>query len=268
MTGELITVDVSEGVAEIFLNRGDTHNSLNLEMFHAIADCGEALKHNADIRVAILSGKGPSFCSGLDLSLTKSLAEKGVEGKKIIEELLQHDDSIANLAQNVCYVWQTLPFPVVAAVHGVAFGGGFQIAMGCDIRIASRDAKFSIMESRWGLIPDMAITQTIPNVLRKDQALELALTARIFDSVEAERIGVVTSVAEDALGSARGLAGVIAMKSPDAVRACKRLFNEGWNCGPREGFKLEAQLQRTLLGSVNQREAALAGLEKRPAQFK
>jgi len=114
----------------------------------------------------------------------------------------------------------------------------------------------------------MAITQTIPNVLRKDQALELALTARIFDSTEAEKIGVITSVSEDHLGVARDLAATIAAKSPDATMACKRLFNEGWNSGPEEGFKLEAQLQRTLLGSRNQREAASAIFEKRPAKFR
>jgi len=268
MCAELVTVDVTDGIAEIFFNRGDTHNSLNLEMFHAIADCGDALRENRDIRVAILSGNGPSFCSGLDLRLAKSLSEMGSEGKAAVEELILPSGSIANLAQKVCWLWQELPFPVIGALHGVVFGGGFQIAMGCDIRIADRETKFSIMESRWGLIPDMAITQTIPNVLRKDQAFELALTARIFDSAEAERIGVITSISKNALDSARELATEVRLKSPDAVRACKRLFNEGWNSSPRDGFKLEAELQRKLIGSYNQREAALSGLEKRPANFR
>jgi enoyl-CoA hydratase/carnithine racemase len=268
MTKELVTLEVSNGVAEIVLNRADSHNSLSLEMFHAIADCGESLKNHEDIRVAILYGDGPSFCSGLDLNIAKALAEMGSEGREVADELIEHRGAIINLAQKVCWVWQELPFPVIAALHGVVFGGGFQIAMGCDVRIAGRETKFSIMESRWGLIPDMAITQTIPNVLRKDQALELALTARIFDSTEAEKIGVITRVAEDHLGSARDLASAIVAKSPDATKACKRLFNEGWNSDPEEGFKLEAHLQKTLLGSWNQKEAALAAFEKRPAEFR
>ena len=268
MTKGLVTVEVLNGVAEIAFNRADSHNSLSLEMFHAIADCGDSLQKNEDIRAVILYGEGPSFCSGLDLNIAKALAEMGVEGREIADELIEHRGAIANLAQKVCWVWQELPFPVIGALHGVVFGGGFQIAMGCDIRIADPETKFSIMESRWGLIPDMAITQTVPKVLRKDQALELALTARIFDSTEAEKIGVITSVSEDHLGTARHLASAIAAKSPDATKACKRLFNEGWNSNPEEGFKLEAQLQRTLLGSRNQREAALAAFEKRPAQFR
>ncbi len=268
MNKELVTLEVSNGVAEIVFNRPDSHNSLSLEMFHAIADCGESLRQNQNIRVAILSGKGPSFCSGLDLNIAKTLAEMGPEGREVADELIEHRGSITNLAQKVCWVWQELPFPVIGALHGVVFGGGFQLAMGCDIRIADPGTKFSIMESRWGLIPDMAITQTIPNVLRKDQALELALTARIFDSIEAEKIGVVTRVTEDYLRAARDLAEEIVTKSPDSIKACKRLFKEGWHSDPQQGFKLEAQLQRMLLGSWNQREAALAAFEKRPAEFK
>jgi enoyl-CoA hydratase/carnithine racemase len=268
MTKELVTLEVSNGVAEIVFNRADSHNSLSLEMFHAIANCGESLQKNKNIRVAILTGKGPSFCSGLDLDIAKTLAEMGSEGREVADELVEHRGAIANLAQKVCWVWQELPFPVIGALHGVVFGGGFQIAMGCDIRIADPKTKFSIMESRWGLIPDMAITQTIPSVLRKDQAFELALTARIFDSGEAEKIGVVTKVSEDHLGAARDLARTIAAKSPDATKACKRLFNEGWNSSPEEGFKLEAELQRNLLGSWNQKEAALAVFEKRLAEFR
>jgi enoyl-CoA hydratase/carnithine racemase len=267
MTQELVSLEVSNGVAEIVFNRAESHNSLSLEMFHAIAECGESLQKNENIRVAILSGKGPSFCSGLDLNIAKALAEMGL-GCEVASELLEHRGAIANLAQKVCWVWQELPFPVIGALHGVVFGGGFQIAMGCDVRIADPETKFSIMESRWGLIPDMAITQTIPNILRKDQALELALTARIFDSTEAEKIGVVTKVSKDHLGAARDLAATIAEKSPDATKACKRLFNEGWDSGPEEGFRLEAELQSALLGSDNQKEAALAVFEKRPAEFR
>ncbi|MFL2583893.1 MAG: enoyl-CoA hydratase-related protein [Gammaproteobacteria bacterium] len=150
MTKGLVTVEVLNGVAEIAFNRADSHNSLSLEMFHAIADCGDSLQKNEDIRAVILYGEGPSFCSGLDLNIAKALAEMGVEGREIADELIEHRGAIANLAQKVCWVWQELPFPVIGALHGVVFGGGFQIAMGCDIRIADPETKFSIMESRWG----------------------------------------------------------------------------------------------------------------------
>jgi enoyl-CoA hydratase/carnithine racemase len=160
-----------------------------------------------------------------------------------------------------------VPVPVIAAIHGVCYGGGLQIALGADIRIATPDARLSVMEIKWGLIPDMSITQTLPRLVGIDVAKELTYTGRVFSGDEAASLGVVTRVAEDPLAEAMSLAREIASKSPDAVRAAKRLFDESWNADPAESLALEASLQRTLIGSPNQIAAVTAGFTKEPAAF-
>ncbi len=186
----------------------------------------------------------------------------------MIEELIGDAGQTENLAQRAAMIWQRVDVPVIAAIDGAVFGGGFQIAMGCDFRIASPNAQFSIMEFHYGLIPDMGITQNFPGVLRKDQALELALTSRQFDSVEAARLGVVTRVEKDFLGNSRALAAEISSHSPDAIKGCKKLFNHAWKSSSEEGLAFEALIQRKPLGGMNQREAVLSAMEKRPGIFK
>jgi enoyl-CoA hydratase/carnithine racemase len=157
--------------------------------------------------------------------------------------------------------------PVIAAVHGNCFGGGLQIALGADIRIAAPDARLSVMEMRWGLIPDMAITRTLPRLVGIDVAKELTYTGQVISGAEARELGIVTRVADEPLAAARALAADIANRSPDAVRAAKRLFDSSWNAPAEETLALEAELQLGLLGSPNQLAAAAAGLAKRPAEF-
>jgi len=157
--------------------------------------------------------------------------------------------------------------PVIAAVHGTCFGAGLQIVLGADVRIAAPDARLSVMESKWGLVPDMAITSTLPRLLPIDLAKELTYTARIVSGAEAAELGLVTRVAADPLAAARGLAAEIAGRSPDAVRAAKRLYNEAWHAPVEDGLLLEAQLQRGLIGSPNQLAAVRAGMSKQPAHF-
>lgn len=158
--------------------------------------------------------------------------------------------------------------PVIAAVHGVAYGGGAQIALGADIRFAAPDAKISVMEIKWGLIPDMSLTQTLRDVVPLDVAKELAFSGRILSGVEAAELGLVTHVADDPLAAAMSLAGEIAQKSPDAVRANKKLFEESWHADARTGLELESSLQTQLIGSPNQVEAVMANFEKRAPEFK
>jgi enoyl-CoA hydratase/carnithine racemase len=157
--------------------------------------------------------------------------------------------------------------PVIAAVHGNCLGGGLQIALGADIRIATPDARLSVMEVKWGLVPDMSITQTLPRLVGIDVAKELTFTGRIFDGEEALRLGVVTRLSEDPLAEARQLADEIVARSPDAVRGAKRLFERSWNAAAQEGLALEAETQRGLIGSANQIAAVTAGLTKQPPQF-
>jgi enoyl-CoA hydratase/carnithine racemase len=267
MSSGLVVTKIKNGVAEVCLNRPEKHNSLTLGMFHAIAHAGMKLQEDGGIRVAILHGAGPSFCSGLDFTLMSKILEGGEDGEAVVKALISDTSQTENLVQRVAMVWQRADFPVIAAVDGAAFGGGFQIMMGCDLRIASPNAQFSIMEAHYGLIPDMGITQTLPGVLRKDQALELVLTARQFGSAEAARLGVITRIEKDSLDSSRTLANDIASRSPDAIKGCKRLFNDSWRSPRKEGLVLEATIQKMLLGSVNQREAVASAMEKRPAIF-
>ena len=173
----------------------------------------------------------------------------------------------ANLAQRVSYGWQTLPAPVICAVHGNCIGGGAQIALGADVRIVAPDARLSIREAHWGLIPDMGITRSLPRLVRFDVAKELVLTARMLDGAEAARIGLATRVSDDPLEDARALAAEIAARSPDATRRGKALLERGWNLPAAESLALEEELQRELLGTENQMRAVAAGLGGDAAEF-
>ena len=186
----------------------------------------------------------------------------------VCSSLLQQDDRPENRAQRPALVWKRLPVPVIAAIHGVAYGGGCQIALGADIRFAAPDAKMSIMEIKWGLIPDMSITQTLRDVLPLDLAKELTFTGRVLSGAEASQLGLVTHVVEDPLAAALELAREIAGKSPHAVRAGKKLFEESWHADARTGLELEAALQTGLIGSPNQVEAIKANFENRKPDFR
>ena len=173
----------------------------------------------------------------------------------------------ANFAQEVAHIWTELPVPVIAAVHGVCFGGGLQIALGADIRIVTPDARLSVMEIKWGLVPDMGGTQTLRHLVRLDVAKELAFTGRIVSGEEACSLGLATRTAQEPLAAALELAKTIVGKSPDAIRACKRLFNQTVRMDLAEGFKLETDLQLGLLGTLNQIEAVMSNMEKRGPRY-
>ncbi|MEX2479582.1 MAG: crotonase/enoyl-CoA hydratase family protein [Gammaproteobacteria bacterium] len=263
----LLTLRKADGVADVRFNRPDKHNALSLEMFTAIGDMLAQIADDAEIRVVVLSGSGESFCAGLDLELLRAMLAGGEAAQSVLAALLRRDSGPDNLAQRVAYGWKALPVPVIGAIHGVAWGGGLQIALGCDMRIAAPTARLSIMEARYGLVPDMSLTQTLPELVGRDVALELSLSARIFDAVEAHALGLVTRLADDPLAAAQALAGTIAERSPHAVRAVKRLINEAWRADARHGLALEEALQLPLIGSPNQIEAVRASLEQRAPRF-
>jgi enoyl-CoA hydratase/carnithine racemase len=248
-------------VAHVLLNRPDKRNGLDVQMFRELAAAGTALAADNTIRAVILSGAGKGFSAGLDWMSFMSSPETG-------PELLERKSGeVANLAQKVAWVWQEVPVPVIAAVHGFAFGGGLQIALGADLVYAARDAELCVMEVRYGLVPDMGITQTLMKRVRVDVAKELVFTARRFSADEALALGVVTRVADDPLEAAQQTAKEIASQSPHAVRAAKRLINEASSIGPKESLALETALQIPLLGSPNQMEAAQAVFMKRDPKF-
>ncbi len=256
-----VAIAVADHVAEVRLTRPDKHNALDAAMFQGIVGAIEQVAATPGVRAVVLHGEGPSFCSGLDIA---SLMSGPISPGDLVA---REGDELANIAQRVAYGWTRLPVPVIAAVHGVCFGGGLQIALGADIRIAAPDAKLSVMEIRWGLIPDMAITQTLPGLVRTDVARELIYTGRRVSGEEAAQIGLVTRVADDPLAAARELAADIAGRSPDAIRAGKRLVNDAWPGDAREALLLETELQVALLGSPNQLAAVTAGLARQPAEF-
>jgi enoyl-CoA hydratase/carnithine racemase len=256
-----VRIELNDHVAVVTLVRVEKHNALDLPMFEAIAAAAERLSSEPEVRAIVLHGEGPSFCSGLDIA---SLMSNDLGADGLHEEL---SGEVPNRFQRVAYDWIRCPVPVIAAIHGSCLGGGLQIALGADIRIAAPDARLSVMEVSWGLIPDMSLTQTLPRLVGIDVAKELTFTGRVIDGSEAQALGVVTRVAPDPFASARELAAEIAGKSPDAVRAAKRLLNAAASASAEEALALEAELQRRLIGSPNQLAAVTARLSKQPAEF-
>ncbi len=262
---ELVTIEISEGIADVRLNRPDKYNALSPQMFSAIIEAGEQLAADDSLRAVVLSGNGRGFCAGLDMGSFQGMSDR--KGDQSASSLQSFDNGPANNAQRPAYVWKRLPVPVIAAIHGVSYGGGLQIALGADIRIAAPDAKLSIMEIKWGLIPDMSITQTLRDLMPIDVAKELTFSGRILSGQEASELGLVTRVSENPFDAAMSLAGEIAGKSPDAIRFDKKLFEETWHADEATGLKLESKLQTTLIGTENQLEAIKANFEKRPPEF-
>jgi enoyl-CoA hydratase/carnithine racemase len=250
------------GVATVTMVRQDKHNALDQAMFEGLMNAAERLAGDSSVRVVVLHGEGKSFCSGLDIA--SFMTGKG--GTDVL--LARDDDRLANFAQRVTYDWSLVPAPVIAAIHGNCFGGGLQIALGADIRIAAPDAKLSIMEIKWGLVPDMGITQTLPRLVPIDVAKELTFSGRIVSGSEALDLGLVTRTAEDPLSAALSLADEISQKSPDAVRAAKRLYDEAWaSDDTAAALVLESQLQTGLIGKPNQIAAVVAGMSGEPPVF-
>src|ERR1700743_3012729 len=243
------------GVATVTMVRADKHNALDQAMFEGLMDAAGQLAHDASVRAVVLHGEGKSFCSGLDIASFMS----GQGGTGVL--LTRDGGRVANFAQRVTYDWSLVPAPVIAAIHGNCFGGGLQIALRGDILIAAPDAKLSIMKIKWGLVPDMGITQTLPRLLPIDVAKELTFTGRIVSGSEALALGLVTRNRDDPLASALALAEEIAQKSPDAIRAAKRLYAQTWASDDSAGaLKLESELQAGLIGKPNQIAAVVAGM--------
>ena len=256
---ERIRVERDGAVAVVWMTRADKRNGLDLPMFEALTATGRELATASGLRAVVLAGEGPAFCAGLDFAAFMS--NPGMAPK------LVKRDGVANLAQAVAWVWRELPVPVIAAIHGACFGGGLQIALGADIRIAHPEAELSVMEIRWGLVPDMGVTQTLLPLVRPDVAKELTFTGRRLSGSEAHALGLVTQVADDPIAAARTMATTIASKSPHAIRAAKALYDRAPALGPAEALALETELQLPLLGSKNQLEAVQANMQKRAPVF-
>lgn len=258
-----VTIDIENHIARVTLTRGDKMNALDTEMMEAIVAAGESLRDNAEVRVVVLSGEGPGFCAGLDTSNFTKFA-----GADPAEMLMPRTHEDCNLFQQVSMVWQRVPVPVIAALHGVALGGGLQLALGADIRIAHPETRLSIMEMKWGIVPDMGGMVLLPRLLRSDVMRKLIYTADQIGAEEAARIGLVTELSEDPLAAAMDLAGQLTLKSPSGLRAAKRLiaFAES---GADEAAVLieESREQVDLIGKPDQVEVIMANMQKRSPKF-
>lgn len=262
-----VTISIEDGIADVRMNRPEKLNALDPDMFFGLINAGRELAKDNSLRAVVLSGEGRAFCAGLDFMSFQALADAGQ--KDSVDSLFARaEDSPANNAQLPCYIWTMLPVPVIAAVHGEAFGGGLQIAMGADIRYVHPEARMSVLEIKWGLVPDMSGTQTLRHVLPLDVLKELTYTGRIVSGTEAKELGLATHVSETPFESAMELARVIASKSPDAIRADKKLLNKAVLSSLEEGLLYEEELQKTLIGKANQIESVMSNLEKRPANYK
>lgn len=265
MTEIVIVAKEAAHVAHVQLNRPEKKNALSLEMFETLPMTAQQIADDRDTRAIVLSGRGGDFCAGLDLSMFQHFAPRIAQ---IREQLLNPPDGqAANFFQKPVTCWQDAPQPVVAAIDGVCFGGGMQIALAADFRIAAPEARFSIMETRWGLIPDMGITRSLPKLMRADQAKELIMTARVLDAKEALALGLITRVADDPVSAALDLAVSLAARSPEAIQASKRLVDDGWTGSAETTLALEARLQAPIIGGINQIEAVTAGMQKRDPDF-
>jgi len=275
-----VTISVVDGIADVKMNRADKRNALDNAMFTSLNAAGEYLKKLDGLRVVVLSGDGASFCAGLDFSSFAQMAEAGAKAnaadnkadnkageKPDMNAGVMVDGRITHMAQQVCWVWQEVPVPVIAAVHGHALGGGIQIALGADIRIVHPDTQLSVREVHWGLIPDMTGTLMLSRLVRPDIVKNLVFTARVFSGHEAHEMGIATQLSQDVHADAMTMAREIACRSPEAVRGAKKLINLLANSGAAEQFAAERETIGKLIGTANQAEAVMSHFEKRPPNF-
>ncbi|NQD35966.1 crotonase/enoyl-CoA hydratase family protein [Permianibacter sp. IMCC34836] len=249
MTSPRLLVQIQQGIAHVTLNRPDKRNALDLAMFQAIDRVIGQLKRDRSVRAIILAGAGEDFCSGLDI---KSVFGNPLTGLQLLWKWLPGN---ANLAQRVSVGWRRLPVPVIAAIHGRCWGGGLQIALGADYRIATPEASLSIMEAKWGIIPDMGGTLALRELLPVDVAMRLASTAELLSGNEAQALGLLTAVVNDPYAAAQALAQTFVARSPDSVAAAKRLYHYAWSANARAVLARETALQWRLLLGANQKIA-------------
>ena len=255
-----VTIIIEDGVADVRLNRADKMNALDPAMIEGLVSAIDRLARTTGLRAVVLSGEGRGFCAGLDMASMAGLAGTDFD-------VMARTHGPANIFQQVCWGWRTLAVPVIAAVHGVAFGGGLQLMSGADIRIARPDARLSVMEMKWGIVPDMAGFALWPGLVRDDVLRELTYTAREFFGEEAVGFGFVTRTADDPLADAMDLAREIAARNPEAIRAAKRLANLSVGGDAAEILLAESREQGALIGRPNQMEAVAAGMQKRAPRF-
>ena len=253
---QYVSHETVDGVAHVRLTRADKLNALTLQTLDELVGTARELRRDRTLRAVVLSGDGASFCAGLDFaSAMKSPAA-------IVKAFLPAPWRGTNTFQEACWAWRRLPAPVIAAVDGHCYGGGLQLALAADFRVATPDSEWSVLEARWGLIPDMTGIRSLAEVVGMDTAKRLTMTGQMLSGKEAADLGLVTDLAADPVAAAYDLAHEIAQRSPDSVAAAKRLFNRTWSSSPRATFARERVEQVVLLSLANTRAARTAAFEK------
>ena len=261
-----VSVTIEDHVAHVLLDRADKMNALDDAMFGAIIAAAEHVRTGPGVRAVVISGAGRAFCAGIDLAALGPSGKQGA-GRWKDGALSDRTHGIANRVQYVATVWRDLPMPVIAAVHGVCFGGGLQIASGAAIRIAHPETRLAVMEVKWGIVPDMGGYLLWRGNVRDDVLREQTYTHREFTGAQALGMGFVTHIDTDPLPRALALAQEIAGKSPHAVRSAKDLYNRTPLMSDADVLMAESLAQIPLMYSPNQVETIRAGMEKRAAQF-
>ena len=260
MTHSRVKTEITNGIATVTMTRADKLNALDLEMLQGLVAASKQIRKDRNIRAVILHGDGEAFCAGLDFpSVTKN-------PWKLLPTVFKFGKK-TNLFQEIAWCWRKLPIPVIAVIHGHCYGGGLQLALGADFRFATPDCKFSIMEAKWGLIPDMSASVTLRELISIDLAKELTMTGRVFSGADAEKYGLITRTATDPMDEAKKLIEEIITRSPDSVSMSKRLFHSTWNASVRCAFAIETWLQLKLLLGKNQRIALQSNFKKIPPKF-
>lgn len=213
-----LKIERQADIVHIIINRPEKKNALNFAVLQELINFANQLKKDRIVRAIIIKGEAQIFSSGIDLTDLNSPKQKLFA----CWELLKPKQS---LFQKTCLIWQELPVPVIAVIEGYCFGAGLQLALACDLRISSKDAQFSIMESRWGLIPDMGITQSLKSLIALDLAKKLTWQAEQISAETALRYGLITEIAENPHHHAQQLAEQFSQRSPDAILAGKRVLN-------------------------------------------
>lgn len=252
---KILQLEVSEQIALVTINRPEAMNALNTRFFNEMDQLVAAINARDDVRVMIITGAGKAFVAGADIA-------------EMVDQTPEEGSAFSRLGQNTFRSFGEMDIPVIAAINGFALGGGLELAMGCDFRIASSKAKFGQPEVNLGLIPGYAATQRLPRLTGMGDALYLLMTAEMIDATEALRIGLVQKVVEpdELMDTVLGIAKTIITKGPKAVKLIKKVVIQGMLKGFNEGSELEAGMFGTLFKDEGEK-GMKAFLEKRKPEW-
>jgi enoyl-CoA hydratase/carnithine racemase len=261
---DLVTCTITDGIAQVRLNRPEKLNALTLPLLEQLAATAHRLSKDKSVRAVVLAGEGDAFTAGLDFATV--LAKPMGVVKAFAPRPWRRGGT--NTFQEAAWAWRQVPVPVIAAIQGHCLGGGVQVALGADFRIASPDSTWSVLEGKWGIIPDMSGIQSLSEVIGIDRAKLLTMTAEIFSGEEAYELGLVTELDPDPIAAATALAEKLKGRSPDALASAKRLFSSTWHRSARYTFARERLEQLPLLFSANAKIARAAAFKKVAPAYK